>query len=570
MEADTAAMERARERLLPSLWCERRRVIRRAAWTFDGREYLRDIMDDFSERVIVRKAAQVGATELAQNMLVHAVDFGVDAMCVFPTDDTAKRHSKARFDALIEESPYIREIFQEVDSVDVKRSLDTALYFEGSNSGDALYSVPVGLLVVDERDRCNQDALHAAEYRLTGQERPRSIWMSTPTIPEFGIDSDWRSSDQKEWIIEHGCGWRGSISGDSPALSEWTSIEWEGKPKVPATREESERIAATAVYVCPGCGVDIDDERRKMMDAGEWVAGRPESPVSGYAISQAMSPTVSAVDITRRYFAALLDLNPERLRQFVNQTLGLPFVGEGERISDSDVARCVVPRGTVMPDLRCAGIDVGKKLHVALGGLRGDTLIVRKTLTLDSFEELDALMAREDIRSAVIDAYPETRKAEEWCERWPIVGYRAAFPEARKDTYNFDIHRQWVDIRRVDAVDLQQARVLRDRFKIWEGGDVEELKRHLTRIQVTLEKDRNGVPRRVVHGKLGGADDYAFACLFLECAASRVPGELDSDTIEADPALGRSGHDLVFDHQPDPCWSDSRPSWDSQRTYEEF
>ena len=568
--------ERGKERALPSLWTERHRRIHGEAWSFRGREYLRDIHDDRARHVVVRKAAQMGFTEALQNRLVHAVDFGVDAMIVFPTDDTAKRHSKARFLTLLEGSPYIAGIFREVNAVDVKRSVDTSLYFEGSNSGDALYSVPIGLLVVDEVDRCVQDALDAAEHRLDGAEDPVAVYVSTPTVPSVGVSKLWDESDQKRWFVRcPRCEWRGPLDGDVPELERWDLVDWPGKPVIPEAAD-SWSVAESVALRCPGCGVAwAEAERLAAVDGGAWVAGIPGAKISGYAINQFCSPTQTPADIVYRYFRAKADINPERLRQFTNQVLGIPFVGEAEGITREMVLDLAVPARAREDYGHCLGADPGKVIHAAQGD-RDETgrLTVRRCLELPGWDALHQVMRQEQILRAVVDRYPETSMSEAFCEAFPTVAFRAEHPEGMKEMYTWDVRRQVVQIREVDAVDVLLARIRRkslllDRRDLWELA-VE----HLLHIQTTMDLDRHGVPTRRVLHKIGGRDDLALAVIYLDAATSlvnfhvgdRMSGWQDAPRMAREAALvgtERDGlHPLLFVPDMDP-FDEDRAAWEA-------
>lgn len=559
-EPIATAAERAEERLLPSVWAERRRRIGGRPWSFVGREFLREIHDDFARNVVVKKAAQLGFTEVAQNRLAHSCDFGTSAMMVLATDDDAKRHSKARFKALCDDAPYIKGMFRETDSVDVKLAMDAALYFEGSNSKSALYSVPIGLLIVDEVDRCVPDALEAATHRLDGCESPCEMWISTPTFPDLGIDKAYQDSDQKAWMLDcpAACGWNGPIEG-TDTLETWDAVRWDGWPNL--RTEDPHALAATARIECPKCGHRwAEPERRAAIAGGKWVARRPGHPVSGYAINQFYSPTLTVTELVRRYLVAANDVNPEKLRQFVNQCLGMPFLGEGEEIRPADVRECLVPAIARPWPATCIGADVGKVIHVAIGGRIGDTLHVGKYLTLTSWHELERLIRAENARSVVVDHNPERRNAEDLCSRFPSVVYRADHPEGMKSTYNWDAGKQIVQIAHVSAVDLLLSRIRRgpSALRIHRVGDVDDAVRHLSALGVVLEPGgKHGQPERRVVKK--GADHFAFATIYLEAAASRFVGSGDgggsSDFGTSDDAFSTADSEASF-AGGDAAWGD--------------
>lgn len=544
-----------------------------APWSFVGREFLRDIHDDFSRHIVVKKAAQLGFTEVAQNRLAHSCDFGGSAMMVLATDDDAKRHSKARFKSLCDSSAYIKGMFRETDSVDVKLAMDAALYFEGSNSRSALYSVPVRLVIVDEVDRCLPDALEAVTHRLDGAANPTEMWVSTPTFPNVGVSKAFEESDQKHWHLAcpKACGWEGALEGGA-GLETWDMIRWDGFPEI--RPQDPHVMAATARVQCPKCAHPWSEpERRAAIAAGKWVAHRPGHPVSGYAINQTYSPTLTISELVRRYFLAVADPAPEKLRQFVNQCLGLPFRGDGEDVRAEDVRACVVPATARPFGSHCAlGADIGKVIHVAIGGMVGNALHAAKYLTLQNWHDLERVIRAEQVASAVVDHNPERRNAETLCATFPNVVYRADHPEGMKSTYVWDAKTQIVQIAHVSAVDILLGRILRGptALKIHKTADVETAIKHLSSLCIALEPRGKGgmLERRVV--KMG-PDHYAFATIYLEAAASRFVGTASSgggsSEFGGDDAFADAGADDVFGGS-DPVWRDD--ALDPSAAWERF
>ena len=536
--------QRALERHFPSVWAEKHRFMNQAPWSFKGYEFLRDIHDDMSPEIVVEKAAQLGFTEMAQNRLVHAIDFQTDSMVVFPSDDDAKRHSKARFKALLDTSPYIKSIFREVDAVDVKRSMDTALYFEGSNSGSALYSVPVGFLVVDEVDRCEQDALAAADHRLDGHKDAISLAISTPTIPDYGVSARYKLSDRKKWHVDcpvYGCDWRGPLVGEGPELETWPVITWKGYPSLPKDPEEWGPVSRTARICCPTCGHAFSEpERLEAVAKGRWIAENPESMISGYSINQLCSSTQTPAKIVYRYFKAFFDLNPAKLRQYVNQVLGKPFLGAGEAITKEMVQALTVPAVARESFGMCLGADPGKVIHAAQGERdENGKLIVRRFLELPDWDALENLIRYEGIQRAVVDRYPEPAKTEELCEAFPTVVYRAEHPEGLREMYTWDVKRQFVQIRQVDAVDVLLSRIRKRNMAIEKRGIWEEAIEHLLHINTQTTIGKNGkATRRVLH-KVGGRDDMALAAIYLDAASSLISVSGAEADWTPDPSLAR-------------------------------
>ena len=114
--AAAAAGARPEPVLTISDWADRHRILSQRAsaepgpWRTDRTPYLREIMDCLSpsspiERTVFMKGAQIGATEAGNNWIGYVIHQSPGPMmAVQPTVEMAKRNSKQRVDALIEES----------------------------------------------------------------------------------------------------------------------------------------------------------------------------------------------------------------------------------------------------------------------------------------------------------------------------------------------------------------------------------------------------------------------------------------------------------------------------------
>ena len=190
-------------------------------WRTNRTPYLREIMDALSpmhpaQRVVVMKAAQVGATEGGNNWIGYVIHHAPGPMlAVQPTVELAKRFSQQRIDPLIEESPALRE------KVTPARSRDTGntvlskefpggiLVMTGANSAVGLRSMPVRYLFLDEVDAYPPSADEEGEPVALAEARTRTFsWRrkvflaSTPTIKGLSrIEREYEASDQRRFFV---------------------------------------------------------------------------------------------------------------------------------------------------------------------------------------------------------------------------------------------------------------------------------------------------------------------------------------------------------------------------------
>ncbi len=123
-----------------------------------------EIMDrlspgDPTQRVVFKKAAQVGTTEAGNNWIGFAIHQAPGpTLAVQPTVELAKRNSRQRIDPLIEESPELREPIKPRPSRDAgstmlpKELAGGILIMTGANSAVGLRSTPARYIFLDEVD----------------------------------------------------------------------------------------------------------------------------------------------------------------------------------------------------------------------------------------------------------------------------------------------------------------------------------------------------------------------------------------------------------------------------------
>lgn len=360
--------------LTVSEWADRHRFLsaRGAAepgpYRTDRTPYLREIMDRLSpndpvQRVVVMKAAQIGATEAGNNWIGYVIHHVPGPMlAVQPTVELAKRFSRQRVDPLIAESPVLRERVVRARS---RHSGNTMLSKEfpagllvitGANSAVGLRSMPARYLFLDEIDAYPQsadeegDPLALAEARtLTFAHRRKIFIVSTPTVHGVSrIEREFEATDRRRYFVPcpH-CGHQ-----------QWLRFErlrWErGRPE-------------TARYYCEQCERPISEEHKSAMLArGQWrpTAESADRSTVGYHLSALYSPIgwLSWAAIARQWEGA--QGSDEALKTFKNTILGETWVEKGEapeweRLYERRESYRIgtVPSGVV---LLTAGVDVQK------------------------------------------------------------------------------------------------------------------------------------------------------------------------------------------------------------------
>lgn len=353
-----------------SFWIEEHTTLAGRPYSFKGHEYQRAILDSKHPNQVTIKPSQVGATELSSRLALAfvAVSRSLVALYLLPTVGEAQRFAKSRLDDIIAGSKYMREnIAAGSDSSSFKK-IGTSQCFIHGTFGRAVISIPASLLVIDERDFCNQENCKTAESRLSHSpiynERldVRGIRrnLSTPTVPNYGVSGLYEKSNQqkrlckcnscKEWF------WPSYfdivIPGHEVNLREATATE--------LSVLESQGKIDTAVLLCPNCH-NIVTKDNLQHPSREWVAERPsEHLIEGFAITPFDLPDYHTPQSLLRKRIEYED----EVGHFYNFTLGIPYAD-----SSNSVLPGVVRENTVLnpsyPDSNTIsgtvmGLDVGK------------------------------------------------------------------------------------------------------------------------------------------------------------------------------------------------------------------
>lgn len=356
-----------------STWADQhRRLSQRASaepgpWQTSRTPYLKDIMDALSpsspiEQVVFQKGAQVGGTEAGNNWLGFIIDMAPGpTMMVLPTVETAKRASKQRIDALIEESPRLRDKVRparERDSGNTVLQKDFpggTLIMTGANSAVGLRSMPVRNLFLDELDGYPADAdgegdpVNLAIKRTATFARRKVIMVSTPSVEGASrIQDAFEATDRREFFVPClGCGTYQTLKFEQ---LRWTSIN---------------RAPAHAAYECEACGALHENaDKARMLPAGEWraTADSAHPRTVGFHLSALYSPPgwVSWGELAQESIEA--EKSAERNKTFVNTVLGRTYLEADEAPDWERLARMAgahdkgtVPAGAA---ILTAGADI--------------------------------------------------------------------------------------------------------------------------------------------------------------------------------------------------------------------
>ena len=507
----------------PSKWATTYRVMGKpfsGPWSFDKHPWLKGMHDSTTEINVGQKAAQMGFTETVLNIVFYYIDIhGVDCLYVLPSKTPdASDFSAARFDAALELSSHLNKMFSNVKNVGHKRAGNTNLYIRGAKSRSGLKSVPVGVLVLDEKDEMNQENIPLARERQSGYDITKTWEISTPTIDSFGINASFEVSTQNEFFFK------------CPSCTRYINLTFPESIEICGSDYTDQEIHSTFLK-CNICGAKLPHEtKHEWLQTGRWIPRFEDRDISGWGISQMYSTTITPAKFIESYFRA--KTNPADEQEFYNSKLGLPHVVEGARLTDKDINNCIGEHTTVQSNdagLVTLGVDVGNHLHFEVckwhiapnvidlnAEARCQVLAVGKLL---HFEELDVLMRKYNVSSCVVDMQPERRKAYEFASRFwgrvrlcyygrGVQGKQIHLSQEEELSLTVD-RTSWIDMSlsrfRACSISLPQDIPM-------------EYRRHITSLVRIYEKDVDGNPVGKYVKASNSEDHFAHARTYAEIA----------------------------------------------------
>jgi phage terminase large subunit GpA-like protein len=298
-------------------------------WMTRRAEYQRGIMEAISDpgvdRVVLMTSAQVGKTEILNNVVgFHIAQDPSPILVMQPTLDMAETWSKDRLAPMLRDTPALVGKVADPRSRDSgntllhKRFTGGHITVVGANSAAGLASRPIRVVLADEVDRypasagTEGDPLSLAIKRTSTFWNRRIVMCSTPTVKGISrIEAAWEESDQRRYFVA-------CPHCQHEQHLVWAHVRWpEGKPRA-------------AMYHCEECGAGwTDAERRAAIRWGKWKATKA-SDVVGFHLNEIYSPWRNVADIAVDFLAA--KRSPETLKTWVNTSLGESWEEDAERV----------------------------------------------------------------------------------------------------------------------------------------------------------------------------------------------------------------------------------------------
>lgn len=308
-------------------------------WRTSRAEYQRGIMDAANDpridTVVVMKSAQVGATEIINNIVgYYSKNDPAPILVIQPTLEMAQTWSKDRFAPMVRDTPTLADLF----NTQSRKSNNTILHkiypgghltIAGANSPASLASRPVRIVLFDEVDRYPQSAGVEGDPVTLATKRSTTFWnrllilVSTPTIKGISrIEAAFIESDQRYFYVP------------CPKCNQyqrlyWANVTWD-------KNAIGEHLPETAKYQCSKCDAKWTDAQRwQSVRKGKWRATAETRNIAGFHINEIYSSWVKLEEIVTNFLNA--KAHPDRLKVWVNTTLGEAWEDAGNTVEHGEL-----------------------------------------------------------------------------------------------------------------------------------------------------------------------------------------------------------------------------------------
>lgn len=348
------------------------------------------LRDDHPHKVY-KKGRQIGISELSLTEATCFLDqhANTNLIYTFPRDTQLQTFATTRINPMFDESPRMRALLTGTNQVYIKRINQSHMILRSAWESGLGEGVNADVVVLDEKDRMKPGVEVAFRESMSSSPFAWLREVSTPTLPNRGVDASWILSDQREWFVKCGrCGKKQPITHES--LHQMVNI--------PASCKELPEDAYA--YICdkPKCGGKLDRMH------GEWVAKRPSvKNIRGYHMPQMIAIWLSATNIMQKR------IDYKFVQLWTNYVLGEVALGESMLLTanDFDMAEAghpLIEQRTADWALISAGIDWGHKNWVTILGhnTNGRTYV------------LNAKMFEDDRKEPL----QSVRQIDQWIERF--------------------------------------------------------------------------------------------------------------------------------------------------------
>lgn len=523
--------------------------LRGEPFSFKGHEYQEHILRDESKEKVIIKSAQMGISEMSARLALAMGNLipGFSTIYTLPSAKAASNFMKTRIDPVIASSAYLREsVSKAVDNTEMKQFGDSYLYLKGAQVDSQAISVPADMLIGDEVDNSNQEVLTLFESRLIHSKYQFNVKLSTPSIPNYGIDKAYKLSRRHVHLCkcEHCNHWF------EPDYFEHVKIpDFKGdiaKDIVKSTFANPNFRWQEAYVACPRCAkpANLAEKNR------DWVCENPTDTfvAAGFRVSPFSCPEIILPSHLVRD-----SVKYERLQDFYNQRLGMALEDKEASLGESELLKCLITDEVSLSHPMVMGLDMGSHCACTIAAVmpEGRLIIVHTEMIplFKVYERRKELAKQYRVRSCVVDHGPYTETvfrmqendSRVWAAQYLRVKgnaeiYKIKEQEEKKDEAKQEL--RIVKIGRDKGFDTLMGKVREGKIlkKAQQGVVPEQLSnddamwiRHLQDQKRVREFDGDEQPI-FVWRKSEGEDHYHHSLLYADAASkllgvvNRAPG----------------------------------------------
>lgn len=448
--------------------------------TFSDTPFIVEPMRDFLgiDGADVMKGVQTRWTELFVQMIIQRAGWeGRTSAYILPTARLRDGFVQRRINPVLNQVPEYRSKLpwglperevkskQGAENLRLKHFGKGMMMFLGSNRPHEFVEWSADIAVVDELDHCDQDNLALLPDRLKASPYPQTFRLGNPTMPGIGIAQAYLEGDQRQWFMQcpH-CNERQVLDWFAHVVEQDDAGDWRPRDRKGAEACLRGQEGSDIQPVCLRCHKPF----QRQVKGALWVAERPSEPRRSYRIGRLEVLTDRLWGLFLEWMRA--QSRTRLLQRFVNSILGLAYSPPGTGVTDDVIQRAATaPRmdhnggADYAEQTVTMGVDVGTSLNVSVSvvdrateaderdvvhamleeedGFEWDdveepaarrpasTAVRRNVWTgiAHTFSQLEALVKRYNTDLVVVDAGPETHKAQEFRDKVTDEGTAAVW-----------------------------------------------------------------------------------------------------------------------------------------------
>ena len=384
--------------------------------------YMREVLECFRafdvQELDLIFATQTGKTTILTMGLAYSIDQNPRRTIVaFPTDPLARNFVKNRWLPIVDncEKLRTRKPVNDDEMTNFSQAFDSCqVFFTGVGSAAKVSSEPAALLIEDEIDKFPAATEREADAKSLAEERVKSftsrliVRSSTPTTVDGNISKSFETSDKRYFFVP-------CPNCKEKITLDFKNVRWYAKEN-PEDEWNLERVAATAVYVCPHCQAEIgENAKRNAIRKGEWRATNPNGAPfhRGYHLNSLYSPTLTTADVAVQWVKS--HEKTDELQNFINSWLAEPWEDRVVETDQNNLAKCTrdyAPQKAI-GKVRVITVDVQRMdLRYNVRAYADGNSYLVDWGTAVSWEDIDALQTKYDARHVGVDINYREREVE--------------------------------------------------------------------------------------------------------------------------------------------------------------